>query len=103
MRTASIRTRRADDSTRSCSTSTTPRNLLGSAHAAFYNRDGLGAMAGHIADDGVFALWSDDPPDEDFTAELEEVFEDVEAQRIWFDNPMTGGKASNTVYVGIKR
>lgn len=80
-----------------------PRNLLGSAHAAFYNRDGLGAMAGHIADDGVFALWSDDPPDEDFTAELEEVFEDVQAQRIWFDNPMTGGKASNTVYVGTKR
>ncbi|WP_199043998.1 spermidine synthase [Glycomyces salinus] len=80
-----------------------PRNLLGSAHAAFYNRDGLSSMAGHIADDGVFALWSDDPPDEDFTDELEEVFEDVEARRIWFDNPMTGGKASNTIYVGTKR
>ncbi|THV38666.1 spermidine synthase [Glycomyces buryatensis] len=77
-----------------------PRFLLNSAHASFYNQEGLEEMSDHISDGGVFALWSDDPPDEDFMAVLEEVFVDVEAHRIWFDNPLTGGKASNTVYLG---
>ena len=35
---------------------------------------------------GVFAMWSNDPPDDEFSSVLETVFTDVQAQEIWFDN-----------------
>ena len=41
-----------------------PRNLLHSRHGAFYGPAGLRELAAHLHPDGVFALWSDDPPDE---------------------------------------
>ena len=48
---------------------------------------------------GVFALWSDDPEDTDFMATARAVFTSVEAHEVLFDNPLTGGQSSNTVYV----
>jgi hypothetical protein len=48
---------------------------------------------------GVFALWSDDPPDPDFEAVLAEVFDQSEASVVRFPNPLTGGHSTNTVYV----
>lgn len=79
-----------------------PRHVLHSPHAAFYTDEGLRALTAHLRPGGVFAMWSDDPPDREFTAVLEGVFEEVEARRIWFDNPFTGGRSSNTVYVATR-
>ena len=48
---------------------------------------------------GVFALWSDDPPDEDFLDLLRQVFATAGAQVVPFPNHHTGTTSSNTVYV----
>ncbi|MCH9732864.1 MAG: spermidine synthase, partial [Actinomycetia bacterium] len=77
-------------------------HLLHEAHADFYTHDGLEAAAAHIVRGGTFAMWSDDAPDEDFTAVLETVFTDVEAQKVWFDNPVTGGRSTATIYLATR-
>lgn len=76
-----------------------PRHQLNPAHADLYTVDGLERLKHHLHPDGVFALWSDDPPDDVFVAALEAVFGSVRAQVVRFDNPLTGGISSNTVYV----
>ena len=48
-------------------------------------------------------MWSDDPPDQDFTSLLESVFTDVEAQSVWFDNPITRGSSAATIYLATRR
>lgn len=77
----------------------TPRHVLHPSHAAFYTPSGLDRLARHLRPGGVFALWSDDPPDEEFTATLAEVFARTEAHVVTFPNPLTGGHSANTVYV----
>ena len=76
-----------------------PRHVLHPGHAAFYTSEGLVALRAHLHPGGVFALWSDDPPDEDFVAVAREVFGSVEAHVVTFANPLTRGTSSNTVYV----
>jgi spermidine synthase len=77
----------------------TPRHVLHPSHSAFYTPAGLGKLVAHLHPGGVFALWSDDPPDSDFEAVLAEVFGHSEASVIRFPNPLTGGYSTNTVYV----
>ena len=43
-----------------------PRHLLHPSHAGFYAAAGLARLAAHLAPGGVFALWSNDPPDAAF-------------------------------------
>jgi spermidine synthase len=76
-----------------------PRHVLHHPHAGFYTYEGLQAASAHLAPGGTFAMWSDDPPDDEFGSVLESVFTDVEAQQIWFDNPITRDRSANTVYL----
>lgn len=76
-----------------------PRHQLDPSHADLYTIDGLIRLRGHLTGRGVFALWSDDPPDDEFMADLDTVFPGARAQVVRFDNPLTGGISSNTVYV----
>lgn len=76
-----------------------PRHQLDASHADLYTQPGLRALKCHLAEGGVFALWSDDPPDSDFMATLAHVFGQTHAHVVEFDNPLTGGVSSNTVYV----
>ena len=76
-----------------------PRHQLDPSHADLYTVDGLQRLARHLAEGGVFALWSDDPPDDEFLATLGAVFPGVDAHVIDFANALTGGVSSNTVYV----
>jgi spermidine synthase len=76
-----------------------PRHLLHPDHAAFYTVDGLRHLARHLHPGGVFALWSNDPPDAAFTATVEEVFVTCTAHVVTFANPVRGGESANTVYV----
>lgn len=78
----------------------TPRHVLHPSHRSLYTPAGLAALARHLTDDGVFTLWSDDPPDADFTTALDQVFPRTEAHVVEFPNPLTGGESSNTVYLG---
>jgi len=77
----------------------TPHHVLHPSHADLYTRDGLSRLAATLHPGGVFALWSDDPPEDAFTALLAEVFADVTAHEVSFANPLTGGTSSNSVYV----
>lgn len=76
-----------------------PRHVLHPDHAAFYLADGLRQLATHLHPGGIFALWSNDPPDEDFCGTLATVFAATQAHVIEFDNPLQDRKATNTVYV----
>lgn len=80
-----------------------PRHQLDPSHADLYDEAGLRALDRHLTPGGVFALWSDDPPDSDFMVELHAVFDRAEAHIVDFDNPITGGVSSNSVYVGVSR
>jgi spermidine synthase len=77
----------------------TPRHVLHPRHAAFYTPAGLDRLAIHLHPGGVFALWSDDAPDDDFLAVLRGTFTDVHAHVVAFPNFLTADESSNTVYV----
>src|SRR2546421_8649222 len=76
-----------------------PRNLLHPGNAAFYQTDGLRALAVHLHSGGVFALWSDDPPDDEFLEKLGGVFATARAHIVTFPNPVTESESASTVYV----
>ncbi len=76
-----------------------PQHLLHPSHAEFYLPAGTRRLAEHLRPGGVFALWSNDPPDPAYRAVLAEVFDDVEAHVVDFHNPLQGRTASNTVYL----
>ncbi|MFG6403697.1 spermidine synthase [Microbacterium sp. P04] len=80
-----------------------PRHTLDPSHADLYTEAGLRSLARHLTDRGVFALWSDDPPDDDFAVVLATVFPRSTAHVVTFDNRLTGGTSSNTVYVATVR
>jgi spermidine synthase len=77
----------------------TPRHLLHPSHAAFYTPSGLRRLTERFRPGGVFALWSDGAPDDDFVAVLEEVFESCKAHVVTFANFYTGADSASTVYV----
>ena len=79
-----------------------PTNLLHPAHAALYQPEGLRRLAERLHPGGVFALWSNDPPDEKFKAVLSSVFATSDTQVVTFDNPLQDRDASNTVYIGVR-
>jgi spermidine synthase len=79
-----------------------PTNLLNASHADLYDPDGLRAMARHLHPRGVFAMWSDDPPDEEFERSLEKVFGNSAAHVVTFSNPLLERDSASTVYVARK-
>jgi spermidine synthase len=79
-----------------------PKNLLHLRHGAFYSEAGLRKLALHLHPRGIFALWSDDPPDADFLATLDQVFEGCEAKVVSFFNPLLERNSSSTVYLARK-
>ncbi|HEV7956258.1 MAG TPA: spermidine synthase [Marisediminicola sp.] len=76
-----------------------PRHLLNSSHADLYTVEGLRRVRRRLAPGGVFALWSDDPPDAEFEALLAGVFPVCASRVVTFDNALTRGESANTVYV----
>jgi spermidine synthase len=78
-----------------------PRHSLDPSHADLYTVDGLRRLSRHLRAGGVFAMWSDDPPDDSFLADLGEAFDTTAAHVVAFPNPLTGGTSTNTVYVSV--
>jgi spermidine synthase len=76
-----------------------PRHLLHPSHGVFYEPQGTSRLADHLAPGGVFALWSNDPPDAAYREVLAGVFPEVAAEIITFHNPLQEREATNTVYV----
>jgi len=80
-----------------------PQNLLDEKNGVFYSADGLTRLAEQLVPGGVFALWSDDAPDEDFMKRLAEVFDSPQAHVVKFPNPLLERDSESTVYVARKR
>lgn len=76
-----------------------PAHWLNDGNQSFYTEQGLTRLSEKIYPGGVFGLWSNELPDDAFTALLESVFQSVEAHIVTFPNPYTGGESSNTVYL----
>jgi len=79
-----------------------PAHLLHERHADFYAADGLRVLADKLHPGGIFALWSDDPPEESFLSSLKEVFESCETHIVPFHNPIQKQDFESTVYVAVK-
>ena len=76
-----------------------PRHLLHPGNADFYEPAGLRRVRDRMRPGGVFALWSNDPPDDAFLGVLAEVFTQVRADVVSFDNPLQERLSTNTIYL----
>jgi spermidine synthase len=75
-----------------------PKHFLDEKNESFYDLEGLKSLRRQLKDNGVFALWSNDPPDEEFRKHLQSVFGKASAHRIKFPNPYTNSISVNSVY-----
>ncbi len=76
-----------------------PDLLLDPGNAGFYRAEGLASLSAHLRPGGVFGLWSNDLPDDAFTARLLAVFGDARAERVTFPNPLQNNEFTQTVYL----
>ncbi|OLT28610.1 spermidine synthase [Nocardiopsis sp. CNR-923] len=79
-----------------------PRHVLDPSHADFYTPDGTRRLTDHLRPGGVFALWSDDPPDDTYLKVLRTAFDRVRAEVVAFPNPYRDEPSANTVYLGTR-
>ncbi len=79
-----------------------PSYWLNPGNCIFYTEQGLKDMSNKLHSGGIFGLWSDEPPAEDFMALLEGIFDSCESHVVTFPNPYTGGESTNTVYLARK-
>ncbi|CRK56493.1 Spermidine synthase [Alloactinosynnema sp. L-07] len=76
-----------------------PRHLLHPSHGDFYEPAGAERLAALLRPGGVFGLWSNDPPDDDYVAALGLAFAQVKAEVVTFPNPLQDRDATATVYL----
>jgi spermidine synthase len=80
-----------------------PSHWLNPENSTFYTAPGLRNLADKLHPGGIFGLWSNDPPDTEFTGLLDTVFQSSESHIVTFPNPYSDGESSNTVYLARKR
>ena len=80
-----------------------PNFLLDPQNDAFYQPEGLRRLAAHLRPGGVFGLWSDERPDDAFTARLGSVFVEARAEPVTFHNPLQDKPFTQTVYLAQKQ
>jgi spermidine synthase len=76
-----------------------PDRHLAPSNAAFYTAEGLVQLQRHLKSGGIFALWSDDRPDEKFLARLTDLFATARATPVTFHNPLQDRPFTQTVYL----
>ena len=76
-----------------------PDFLLDGENAPFYQPEGLAKFSSHLKPGGVFGLWSNERPDDHFTARLASVFSEARAERVTFHNPLQNNEFTQTVYL----
>lgn len=79
-----------------------PTHWLNEGNESFYTETSLQNLAEKIHPGGVFGLWSNDPPDDDFLKLLDSVFGSSQAHVVTFPNPYSGGESSCTVYIATR-
>ncbi|MGI9316499.1 MAG: spermidine synthase [bacterium] len=78
-----------------------PVHCLNPGNQSFYKPEGLRSLKTKLVPGGVFGLWSNDPPEPDFTALIESVFGSAESHIISFANPYSGEDSANTIYLAV--
>jgi spermidine synthase len=78
-----------------------PDFYLNPSHADFYSDDGLHRLSGQLKAGGIFALWSNDPPQDEFLARLRQSFAHAQAEEVVFFNPLLEEDCVQTVYMGM--
>ncbi len=76
-----------------------PDHFLQPENRAFYTAEGLTRLRDCLHECGIFALWSNDKPEESFASLLSEIFPTTTAHVVSVDNPLTNEKGSNTIYL----
>jgi spermidine synthase len=76
-----------------------PKHYLDEKNESFYGIEGLKFLRNQLKVGGVFALWSNDSYDEEFTDHLKSVFGKALAHNVEFPNPYTNSKSQNSVYI----
>lgn len=76
-----------------------PTEYLNPANAGFYTTENLTLMAQQLKSGGVFAMWSQNLPEDNFIALLKTVFPQVESHVVSFYNPFQNCESTNSVYV----
>lgn len=76
-----------------------PSHWLNESNQGFYTQENLRRVAQKIKKGGVFALWSNEMPDQAFIDLLNSVFSNTESHVVKFPNPYSGGESINSVYV----
>ncbi|WP_226664716.1 spermidine synthase [Microbulbifer aggregans] len=79
-----------------------PTEYLNAANASFYTTENLALMAEQLKPNGVFAMWSQNLPEEHFESLLKTVFPAVRSHVVSFYNPFMNGDSTNSVYVCVK-
>lgn len=73
----------------------TPRHWLNESHADFYTDEGLCRLSDRLKPGGVFGLWTNDDPEEEFLDCLRRFFPFVEGRICTFDNPLQEKPSAN--------
>ncbi|GMV63028.1 MAG: spermidine synthase [Parvibaculum sp.] len=77
-----------------------PDFWLAEENGTFYSAEGLRKIAAVLRPGGVFGLWSNDKPDDDFVSLLSSVFEKARAEPVTFPNQLQDNReATQTVYL----
>lgn len=79
-----------------------PHQVLKPSNAALYTFQGLKRLSEHLLPHGIFALWSNDPEDTEFTGVLRSVFGEARAEPVVFYNPLQDKEAQQSVYLARK-
>lgn len=74
---------------------------LNPSHADFYSAGGLSRLQRNLAPGGIFALWSNDPPDAGFLKRMKSAFSEASAEAVVFFNPLLDEDCTQTVYLGM--
>ena len=76
-----------------------PKHFLDKKNESFYGIEGLSSLRKQLKNGGIFALWSNDPPDEEFTQHLKSIFGKASAHAIEFANFYTNTTSINSIYI----
>jgi len=79
-----------------------PQHYLDPENKSLYAAKGLASIKNRLSPNGTFALWSNDPASDEFTAHLRQTFAIATAHNIEFPNPYTNSMSVNSVYVAQK-
>ena len=80
-----------------------PSHLLSSKNQHFYSISGIQSITNMLHVEGVFAMWSNNPPEKEFCDTLRKVFHTSRAEVIEFPNPYSKDSSNCTIYIGEKR